>query len=252
MTAAQHPVPGVVLTPGAVEPALRVRDLAAGYDRSAVLDGVELEVAEGGVTALLGPNGAGKTTLLRAITGLLDVGRGQVLLHGQDVTRTPLHQRARLGMCHVPEGRGVYRTMTVKENLRMQVPAAEEVAAVDKAVQAFPVLGRRLQQTAGTLSGGEQQMLALAAAYTRRPSLIVVDELSLGLAPVIVDQLFAFLARLVAEERVSLLVVDQYAAKTLEIADHAYVMRKGQIVFQGEATDLTVDELFERYLGEPG
>jgi branched-chain amino acid transport system ATP-binding protein len=113
------------------------------------------------------------------------------------------------------------------------------------------VLGRRLEQTAGTMSGGEQQMLAMAAAYTRNPSMIVVDELSLGLAPVIVAQLFEFLARLVAEHKVSLLVVDQYAAKTLEIADYAYVMRKGRIVFHGAASALSVDELFERYIGDP-
>jgi branched-chain amino acid transport system ATP-binding protein len=251
MTATEHPANGVVVEAGVARPALRVRDLAAGYDRTTVLDGVDLEVAEGGITALLGPNGAGKTTLLRAISGLIGVSRGQVLLHGQDVTQTPLHQRARLGLCHVPEGRGIYRTMTVEDNLRMQVPAAEEAAAVDKAVSAFPVLGRRLDQMAGTMSGGEQQMLALAAAYTRSPSLIVVDELSLGLAPVIVDQLFEFLARLASEERVSLLMVDQYAAKTLEIADHAYVMRKGQIVFQGAAAGVSVDELFERYIGDP-
>jgi branched-chain amino acid transport system ATP-binding protein len=251
MTTSQHSMNGTVRQPKQQTPALSVQDLSAGYDRTSVLDGVNLEVAKGGVTALLGPNGAGKTTLLRAITGLIGVGRGRVLVRGQDMTRTPLHQRARLGLCHIPEGRGIYRTMTVKENLRMQVPAADESAAVEKAVSAFPVLGRRLEQMAGTMSGGEQQMLALAAAYTRKPSMIVVDELSLGLAPVIVDQLFEFLARLVAEEGVSLLVVDQYAAKTLEIADRAYVMRKGQIVYDGAADSLSVDELFERYLGDP-
>jgi branched-chain amino acid transport system ATP-binding protein len=251
MTTAQHSLNGTAPEREPVTPALTVRDVAAGYDRTVVLDGVDLEVAAGGVTALLGPNGAGKTTLLRAITGLIAVGRGQVLLRGDDITNTPSHQRARLGLCHIPEGRGIYRTMTVKENLRMQVPAAGEAAAVDKAVSAFPILGRRLDQMAGTMSGGEQQMLALAAAYTRSPSMIVVDELSLGLAPVVVDQLFEFLARLVAEQGVSLLVVDQYAAKTLEIADRAYVMRKGQIVFEGAAKGLSVDELFERYLGDP-
>jgi branched-chain amino acid transport system ATP-binding protein len=234
-----------------VAPALEIRGLAAGYDRTSVLEGVDLTVTKGGVTALLGPNGAGKTTLLRAVTGLIAAERGQVLLHGEDVTNTPLHRRSRLGMCHVPEGRGIYRSMTVQENLRMQVSSSDESVAIDKAVTAFPVLGRRLDQVAGTMSGGEQQMLAMAAAYTRRPSLIVVDELSLGLAPVIVDQLFAFLARLVTEEEVSLLVVDQYAAKTLEIADHAYVMRKGRIVFEGEASGISVDELFERYISDP-
>lgn len=229
------------------EPVLLVEHLKVGYHRTPVLSDVSIAVAPNSVTTLLGPNGAGKTTLLRAITGLLPVGAGQVRLKGHDVTRKPLHQRAALGLCHIPEGRGIYRSMTVRDNLRMQVPAARESAAIERAVTAFPVLGRRLSQPAGTMSGGEQQMLAMAAAYTRDPDVVVVDELSLGLAPVIIDQLYEFLGTLVSGGA-ALLVVDQYAARALEIADTAYVMRKGAIVFDGPARDLHVDDLFEHYI----
>ncbi|HEV7750599.1 MAG TPA: ABC transporter ATP-binding protein, partial [Baekduia sp.] len=201
-------------------PALRVAGLSSGYGRTTVLRDVSLEVPEGGVAALLGSNGAGKTTLLRTVSGLLPAMAGSVWLDGVDVTAVKAHRRFAAGLCHVPEGRGVFRGLTVRENLVMQAPKGSADAALERAVAAFPILGRRLGQAAGTMSGGEQQMLAVAAAYTRSPTLVVVDEVSLGLAPLVLDEIFAFLAGLPAQG-IALLVVDQFARRALAMADVA-------------------------------
>lgn len=232
----------------APSPALQIDNLTVGYGRTKVISELSMTVARGSVTALLGANGAGKTTLLRAVTGLIPVRAGSVRLHGTDVTQLPLHKRSRLGLCHVPEGRGIYRTMSVRENLCMQSPRGAEDESIDRAVSAFPVLGKRLSQAARTLSGGEQQMLAMAAAYVRNPSVIVVDELSLGLAPVVVDRLYDFLRKLVEDGSVTLLLIDQYAGRALDLADTTYVLGRGEIVFEGNADDLAVDELFDKYM----
>lgn len=230
-------------------PALELRGVTASYGTTTVLRDVSLTVAPGSVTALIGPNGAGKTTSLRVASGLMRPSAGQVFLHGEDVTRKPAHRRARVGLCHVPEGRGVYRNLTVKENLTMQAPKDSLEESIDQAMQTFPILGKRLSQKAGTMSGGEQQMLALSAAFLSKPSIVLVDEPSLGLAPIIVDEVFEFLQTLRGSD-VALLLVDQYALRTLAIADQAYVLRRGEIVYDGDAATLLSGNMFEAYIGE--
>jgi branched-chain amino acid transport system ATP-binding protein len=230
-------------------PALELRGISASYGTTAVLRNVSLTVEPGSVTALIGPNGAGKTTSLRVASGLMRPSGGQVLLDGTDITRTSAARRAKSGMCHVPEGRGIYRNLTVRENLLMQSSSANAKESIELAASVFPRLGERLSQRAGTLSGGEHQMLALSAAYVAQPSLVLVDEPSLGLAPIIVDAVFDFLKTL-REKNVALLLVDQYALRTLAIADHAYVLRRGEIAYDGEASGLLEGNMFEKYIGE--
>lgn len=229
-------------------PALEVRHLTTGYGETTVLRDLSLTVPAGGVVALLGPNGAGKTTLLRAVSGFLPARRGEVFLNGRPVTAARAHERARAGLCHIPEGGGIFPSLTVRENLIMQAIPGEESAATERAVAAFPILGDRLRQRAGTLSGGQQRMLAVAAAHVRNPSLLLVDEASLGLAPLVVEEIFEFLRRLAAE-RTAILIVDQFAVQALEIAGVAYVLRKGEIVFDGDAKKLMGSDLFAHYLG---
>jgi branched-chain amino acid transport system ATP-binding protein len=231
------------------DPVLAVRDLSSGYGRSTVVRTVNLEVRRGSVTALLGPNGAGKTTLLSTISGLLAAQAGQVMLGGRDVTAVPPDRRARLGLCHIPQGRGVYRTLTVRENLLMQAPRGRERESIDRAVTAFPVLAARIGQRAGTMSGGEQQMLSMAAAYVRGAEVILADELSLGLAPLIIDRIFASVQNL-AREGIALLLVDQFVSRVLGLADRAYVLRHGQVAFEGSASELRDEDVFAHYLGE--
>jgi branched-chain amino acid transport system ATP-binding protein len=169
-------------------------------------------------------------------------------MFGDDVTGVAPHRRFEAGLCHIPEGRGVFRSLTVRENLVMQSRRGEEGEAISRACEAFPVLGSRLGQTAGTLSGGEQQMLAMAAAYARGPRLILADEASLGLAPLVVDQVFAFLEKL-AREGTALLIVDQFAARALAMASTAYVLRRGSVTYSGPAKQLGQAELLSQYLG---
>jgi len=228
--------------------ALEVHGVTAGYDRTTVLRDVSLVVPEGSVVALLGPNGAGKSTLMRVISGLLPVRAGTVRIDGRDVTRERPHKRFAGGLCHVPEGRGVFRGLSVRDNLVLQSSPGTEADAVDRAVTAFPVLGERLGQQAGTLSGGQQQMLAVAAAYVRRPHLVLVDEASLGLAPIVVDEIFTFL-RQCAAQGAALLVVDQFARRALDLATTAYVLRRGRVVHEGPADGLLDSELFDSYMG---
>lgn len=225
-----------------------LRAIEAGYDGTIVLRDVDLIVPPGAVVALLGPNGAGKTTLLRVASGLLPAVKGRVLVDGDDVTGRPTHEFARRGICHIPEGRAIFATMTVRENLALQSSRGEEEQGRDRAVEVFPVLGERLDQVAGTLSGGEQQMLALARAYLSNPRFVFLDEVSLGLAPRIVEEIFAFLQRL-AREGASLLIVEQYVAQALGLADYVYLLQRGQIVFAGEPDELDEDDLFKTYVG---
>ncbi|WP_083749792.1 ABC transporter ATP-binding protein [Frankia sp. CcI49] len=229
-------------------PALSVHEVASGYGETTVLRGVSLTVPKSSVVALLGANGAGKTTLLRTVSGLIRPSGGRIELAGTDVTRLPPHRRAAHGLGHIPEGRGVFRNLTVRENLVMQSRPGGEKLAIQRAVEAFPVLGERLGQAAGTMSGGQQQMLAMAQAYVRQPSLILVDEASLGLAPVIVDEIFAFLEN-VTGEGTALLLVDQFVVRALAIATTAYVMRRGEIVYSGPSAALVSDDVFNRYVG---
>ncbi|MGD9796417.1 MAG: ABC transporter ATP-binding protein, partial [Acidimicrobiia bacterium] len=171
--------------------ALELRGVSSGYGHTTILRNVDLQVPAGSVTALLGPNGAGKTTLLKTVSGLIKPSSGSVHLGGADVSSFAPNKRAGMGLCHIPEGRGIFRSLTVKENLQLQASPGDEEAAQERAIAAFPILGERLGQRAGTLSGGQQQMLAMARAYARDPKLILVDEASLGLAPLLVVEILS-------------------------------------------------------------
>ena len=226
----------------------QVRDLVAGYGGTTVLFDVTLTVPPGAIVALLGPNGAGKTTLLRVASGLLRPVAGEVLVDGQPLRRRSPHDFARRGICHIPEGRGIFRSMSVRDNLLLQVPPGREGDATERAVDAFPVLGERMAQLAGTLSGGEQQMLALARAYLSDPSFVFLDEVSMGLAPRIVDEIFEFLGRL-AREGAALLLVEQYVVRALRLADYVYILDRGRIAFAGEPGELDEADVFRTYVG---
>jgi branched-chain amino acid transport system ATP-binding protein len=223
-------------------------DIHAGYAGTKVLRGVSLKVPPASVVALLGPNGAGKTTLLRVASGLLRPTSGQVLSGGNDLTGAAPHRLVAHGVCHVPEGRGVFPSLSVRDNLEVQARPGTESEALERAVAAFPRLGERMHQQAGTLSGGEQQMLALARAYIQRPKVVLLDEVSMGLAPKVVDEIFAFLAVL-ASEGTSLLLVEQYVARALAAADYVYLLNRGELAFVGEPTELDADALAEQYVG---
>ena len=222
-------------------------NLTAGYGTTTVLRDVSLVVPAGSVVALLGSNGAGKTTLLRAASGLIPA-RGRITLDGKDLSGHSPHDFARAGICHVPEGRGIFRSLTVRDNIVLQAGASSLADAIDRATTAFPILGQRLGQTAGTLSGGQQQMLALARAYVTQPKVVLLDEVSMGLAPVVVDEIFDFLGRLAAEGS-SLLIVEQYVTRALKLSDYVFLLNRGQVGFAGEPGELDVDELFTRYMG---
>jgi branched-chain amino acid transport system ATP-binding protein len=227
---------------------LTLDGITAGYGKTVVLRDVQLSVPPGRVVALLGANGAGKTTLLRVASGLLAPRNGRLLIDGRDHTGAAPEALQALGICHVPEGRGVFPSLTVRENLRLFCSPATEAQGVERAVEAFPRLGERLDQAAGTMSGGEQQMLALARAYIGRPRFVLLDEVSMGLAPKIVDEIFEFLGRLAADG-VALLLVEQYVTKALALADHVYTLARGRITFAGEPAELAGDDVFARYLG---
>ena len=223
---------------------LQVRDASVGYGGTEVLRNVTLTVPRGRVVALLGANGAGKTTLLRMCSGLLPASRGEVLVDGVDVTHASPATLNKRGLCHIPEGRAIFPALTVLENLRLM--GGDD--AVERAADAFPQLGQRLKQAAGTMSGGEQQMLALTRAYLTNPDFVLLDEVSMGLAPIIVDTIFDFLRRL-ADRGTALLIVEQYVAKALGLADIAYILHKGALVFCGEPAELDTDALAHSYLG---
>jgi branched-chain amino acid transport system ATP-binding protein len=218
------------------------------YGDTMVLRNVSLTAPAGSVVALLGANGAGKTTLLRALSGLVRPRAGRVVLDGTDVTGWAPHRLARLGLHHIPEGRGVFPALTVEENLVVYSSKGHESEAVDRAVDAFPRLGQRIRQVAGTMSGGEQQMLALARAYVQRPRMVLLDEVSMGLAPQLVDEVLAFLDRL-SKEGTALLLVEQYVNKALAIADYVYILNRGRLSFAGEPAELAGQDVFEQYLG---
>jgi branched-chain amino acid transport system ATP-binding protein len=207
-----------------------------------------LRVPDGSVVALLGANGAGKTTLLRVAAGLLRPDDGQLVIDGVDVTGQAPNRLVRHGVCHMPEGRGVFPSLTVRENLVVQAPPGQHSEAIEKAASAFPILGKRLGQVSGTLSGGEQQMLALARAYVQNPKVVLLDEVSMGLAPLIVDEIFEFLTRLAAGGA-SLLLVEQYVTKALALSDYVYLLQRGEVAFVGEPGELDGEDLFARYLG---
>ncbi|HEY0400261.1 MAG TPA: ABC transporter ATP-binding protein [Acidimicrobiia bacterium] len=227
---------------------LVLEGVTAGYGGTTVLRDVDLTVPDSSVVALLGPNGAGKTTLLRVASGLLAPWKGRLLIDGEDVTGRPPHELAGRGVCHVPEGRGVFPPLTVAQNLELFSPPGQERESRDRAVEAFPILGDRLNQVAGTMSGGQQQMLALARSYVTNPHVVLLDEVSMGLAPIIVDEIFEFLERM-AKQGTALLLVEQYATKALAIADYVYILGRGSVTFAGDAAELEGEDVFQRYLG---
>jgi branched-chain amino acid transport system ATP-binding protein len=227
---------------------LELQSVTAGYGESMVLRDVNFVVGDGEVVALLGPNGAGKTTLLRTATGFVRPRSGRVNFAGTDLTGSAPYKYVRAGLCHLPEGRGIFPSLTVGENLTIQARGAEKAQAVAQATELFPVLGSRLRQTAGSLSGGEQQMLALSRAYITRPKLVLVDEASLGLAPLIVDKIYDALRQLV-QSGMSVVVVEQYVQKALDLAKTVYILSRGEIIHSGPANQIHPDEIYEKYLG---
>jgi branched-chain amino acid transport system ATP-binding protein len=230
------------------EDVFALENITAGYGATTVLRNVTLHVPSGSVVALLGANGAGKTTLVRVASGLLRTTDGRLMMDGEDVTGETPHRLAERGVCHIPEGRGVFPPLTVRENLVLFSPPKHETSAIERAVEAFPALSARLDQIAGTMSGGQQQMLALARAYICGARLIFLDEVSMGLAPIIVDEIYEFLERL-TNEGVALLLVEQYVDKALAIADYAYILRRGEVAFAGDASELVGEDMFRRYVG---
>ena len=234
-------------SPGA--PLLDIRNLTVSYGGLRALADVSISVPEGCVVALLGANGAGKTTILRTISGLVRPDAGAIELDGQPITGRRASQVARMGILHVPEGRGVFPSLSVRANLRMANRAmGGDLDVVDDGVERFPALGRRIDQLAGTLSGGEQQMLALARALLGRPRLLLLDEISMGLAPIIVAKLFDEV-RVMAAAGATILLVEQYVHAALELADYAYVLDKGRVVDVGEPGDLSEGGVLTSYLG---
>jgi branched-chain amino acid transport system ATP-binding protein len=234
------------------EPVLAVDRLTAGYDGAAVVRELDLEVAAGEVVALLGPNGAGKTTTLRAISGLVKPMEGRVLLDGGDLARVSPSARARRGIAHVPEGRGLFFGLTVAEHFRL-TPRGEHIDTA-LAYEYFPKLEELQGRRVGFLSGGEQQMLAVGRALARQPRVLLLDELSLGLAPVIVEWLLPVVRQFAQERDCAVLLVEQHVHLALEVADRGYVLSHGEVVLEADAVRLRADRqlLVASYLGEQG
>jgi branched-chain amino acid transport system ATP-binding protein len=232
---------------------LEARGLQAHYGWTKVLHGVDFAVEDGGITTILGANGAGKTTTLRAVCGMVRTA-GEIRFEGKSISGRATEELVRLGIAHAPEGRGTFVNLTVEENLRLGAYVRGGGGSVaqdlERVYQYFPVLAQRRKQTGGTLSGGEQQMLAVARALMLRPRLLLLDEPSLGLAPLVVREIFRIVRTINREERVSVLLVEQNAAVALGLADHAYLMETGRVVVAGAAAELRQNDAIRRaYLG---
>ena len=236
---------------------LTINNLHAAYGKVEVLHGISLEVPKGKLVTLIGSNGAGKTTTMRAISGMLKPKSGSVTLGGKDVTGLDSHRIARAGLAHSPEGRRVFASMSVTDNLLLGAfprftrarPKGDIKGDLDKALELFPRLKERRDQLAGTLSGGEQQMLAMARAVMLNPEVILLDEPSMGLAPILVEEVFRLIPRLTAEG-VTMLLVEQFAAAALNVADYGYVLENGSISVHGPAESLKTDpKVIAAYLG---
>lgn len=233
---------------GAPPVLLELQGVRAAYDAIEVLHGIDLQVPSGTVVALLGPNGAGKTTTLSVACGLVTPTQGKVLVAGRDVTGCPAEELARRGVITIPEGRGIFPNLTVRENLQMASYSGRSLTAIEEMTyEQFPRLGERRTQLAGTMSGGEQQMLAMARGLSSDPAILLLDELSMGLAPLVVEELYGIVAR-IASTGVSILVVEQFARTVLGIADMAAIMVHGQIRSVGSPSDIE-QELSAAYLG---
>jgi branched-chain amino acid transport system ATP-binding protein len=233
---------------------LEVDALSVSYGGLAALRGVSLNVAEGQFVAIVGPNGAGKTTLFKTISGTVRPAAGGIIFEGQDLLAVPPSQRAHLGIAHVPEGRQVFASLSVLENLEMGAYSTrgrtEWQRNLERIFGLFPVLAERRRQLAGTLSGGEQQMLAIGRGIASAPRLLLLDEPSMGLAPTIVDQIFDSIAALHGEDKVTLVLVEQRVAEALESCDYGYVLETGRVVLEGEHRTLVADDRVRRaYLG---
>jgi branched-chain amino acid transport system ATP-binding protein len=236
---------------------LSITNLHAAYGKVEVLHGISLDVPKGKLVTLIGSNGAGKTTTMRAISGMLKPKSGQVTLDGKDITGSDSHQIARAGLAHSPEGRRVFASMSVTDNLLLGAfprftrarPKGDIQRDLEKALELFPRLKERQHQLAGTLSGGEQQMLAMARAVMLNPDVVLLDEPSMGLAPILVEEVFRIIQRLKAEG-VTMLLVEQFAAAALNVADYGYVLENGRISVHGPADSLKTDpKVIAAYLG---
>ena len=232
---------------------LEAEGLEAYYGQTQALHGVSFSLEQGGITTLLGANGAGKTTTLRAICNMVRT-QGTIKLDGEPITGLATEEVVRRGVGHVPEGRGTFVNLSVDENLRAAAYTRSDKAAIQRdremVYEYFPILKQRLTQQAGTLSGGEQQMLAISRALMLAPRLMLFDEPSFGLAPLIVQEIFRIMRRINAEAKVSMLLVEQNAALALELADHAYVLETGRVVMSGKASEVKSDEAIRKsYLG---
>lgn len=233
---------------------LEIKDIEVYYGMIQAIKGISFEVNEGEVIALIGANGAGKTTILHTITGLLFPKKGSVIFEGKDITKIPAHKIVSLGMAHVPEGRRVFAELSVYENLKMgaytRKDKGEIAQTLEMVYKRFPRLQERKNQLAGTLSGGEQQMLAMGRALMSHPKIIVMDEPSMGLSPILVNEIFDIIQE-VSAGGTTVLLVEQNAKKALSIADRAYVLETGKIVLDGDAKELMNDDSIKKaYLGE--
>lgn len=233
---------------------LEIKDLSVYYGMIAALKGISFEVNEGEVIALIGANGAGKTTALHTITGLLPTKTGSIVFDGVDITKVPAHKIVKMGMAHVPEGRRIFQQLSVLDNLKLGAYTRKDTNAIaadlEKIYKRFPRLAERKSQIAGTLSGGEQQMLAMGRALMSKPRIIVMDEPSMGLSPILVSEIFDIIES-IRNDGTTVLLVEQNAKKALAIADRAYVLETGKIVLSGAASELINDESVKKaYLGE--
>ena len=233
---------------------LEIKDLEVNYGVIKAIKGVSFDVNEGEIIALIGANGAGKTTILHTITGLIQAKKGSIVFDGKELTKTPPHKIVSMGMAHVPEGRRIFQQLSVLENLKLGAYTRKdksEIASTLKMVyERFPRLEERKNQVAGTLSGGEQQMVAMGRALMSKPRFILMDEPSMGLSPLLVSEIFDII-KVINESGTTVLLVEQNAKKALSIADRAYVLETGKITLSGDAKDLINDESVKKaYLGE--
>lgn len=233
---------------------LQVKDLQVYYGVIQAIKGVSFEVEQGDIVALIGANGAGKTTILHTITGLVPAKAGSIMFEGQELLKTPSHKIVSMGMAHVPEGRRIFQELSVYENLQLGAFTRKDKAEIEESLEMvyrrFPRLEERKKQTAGTLSGGEQQMLAIGRALMSKPRIILMDEPSMGLSPLFVTEIFDIIQE-INKAGTTVLIVEQNAKKVLSIANQAYVLETGKIIKSGDAKDLMNDEAVKKaYLGE--